>query len=108
MTFFDRRKGYGEHTVDRRRSYVVIMERVLGTDVLSRSRQRRGFLTDVSIAAPPLGTVISSIEVTVLSSIDPDRDRAQRERGAATVPARGRFRHRARRQRADEQPHERV
>jgi hypothetical protein len=74
VTLFDRRKGYGAHSLDRRRSYVDIMERVLGNQFLSaRPRQRDRFLTDVHLATMPLGTAVSSIEVTVLDSIAGDK-----------------------------------
>jgi hypothetical protein len=70
VTLFDRRKGYGEHTMDRRRTYVDIMERVLGNDMLiHKPGQLSRFPTDLRLAGTPLGLAVSSIEVTVLDSI---------------------------------------
>jgi hypothetical protein len=70
VTLFDRRKGYGAHTMDRRRTYVDIMERVLGNEMLSRQpRQRSRFAKDISIAGASIGTAVSAVEVCVLDSI---------------------------------------
>ena len=69
VALFDRRKGYGEHTMDRRRTYVDIMERVLGNEPLSNQpRQRSRFAKDISIAGASIGTAVSAVEVCVLDS----------------------------------------
>jgi hypothetical protein len=71
VALFDRRKGYGEYTLDRRRSYVDIMERVLGTDILSRRpRQRNRFAREIQIAGAAVGTAVASVEVRILDGID--------------------------------------
>jgi hypothetical protein len=71
VALFDRRKGYGEYTLDRRRSYVDVVERVLGSDFLSRRpRQRNCFARELQIAGAAAGTAVSSVEVRILDSID--------------------------------------
>ena len=70
VALFDRRKGYGEHILDRRRTYVDIMERVLGSDILStRPRQRSRFTRAFNIAGTPVGTAVAAVEVLILENI---------------------------------------
>jgi hypothetical protein len=70
VALFDRRKGYGEHSLDRRRSYVDIMERVLGTDLLPQPRQRNRFARQINLAGAAVGTAVASVEVRLLDSIE--------------------------------------
>jgi hypothetical protein len=71
VALFDRRKGFGEHTVDRRRTYVDIMERVLGNEILSRHpRQPNRFTHEIDVAGAFFGTAVASVEVCVLDNID--------------------------------------
>lgn len=71
MALFDRRKGYGEHILDRRRTYVDVMERVLGSDTLARrAHQRSRFTSDIRLAGTAVGTAVTSIEVLVLDNND--------------------------------------
>jgi hypothetical protein len=71
VAFFDRRKGSGEPTMDRRRTYVDIMERVLGNDLLSqRPRQRSRFMHAVVFAGAGFGTAVTSVEVRILDSTE--------------------------------------
>ena len=57
--------------MDRRRSYVDIMERVLGNELLSqRPRQRSRFMREVSFAGAGFGSAITSVEVRLLDSIE--------------------------------------
>lgn len=69
MGVFDRRKGYREHTLDRRRTYVDIMERVLGSEMLSRPPTQERFSKDINIIGASLGTAVTSVEVRVLDNI---------------------------------------
>jgi hypothetical protein len=56
--------------MDRRRSYVDIMERVLGTEMLSNQpRQRSRFTRDLNIAGASIGSAVAAVEVRVLDSI---------------------------------------
>jgi hypothetical protein len=69
VAFFDRRKGYGPHTVDRRRTYVDIVERVLGTEMLTaRPRQPRRFTRGFRIAGATVGSAAAAVEVRVLDN----------------------------------------
>ena len=66
MTAFDRRKGYGAPTLDRRRTYVDVMERVLGRDRLARARQHNRFDRQIDLAGATIGTAITGIEVCLV------------------------------------------
>jgi hypothetical protein len=73
VAFFDRRKGRGEYTVDRRRTYVDIMEHVLGSEMLSgRPGQRSRFRRGLRVVGAAIGTAAAAVEVRMLDSI-PDK-----------------------------------
>ena len=60
--------------MDRRRTYVDIMERVLGNEMLSETPgQRNRFSRDITLAGASVGTAVTSIEVSVLDSIADDK-----------------------------------
>ncbi len=60
--------------MDRRRSYVDIMERVLGNELLSqRPRQRSRFRREVAFAGAGFGAAITSVEVRLLDNIEDER-----------------------------------
>ena len=70
MALFDRRKGYGEYTLDRRRSYVDVVERVLGSDILlRRPHQRNRFAREIQIAGTATGMTVACVEVRILDGI---------------------------------------
>ena len=69
MALFDRRKGYGEPTLDRRRTYVDVMERVLGSDTLSCAPQHNRFARPIAAAGAAAGTAFTAIEVSLLDGI---------------------------------------
>ena len=73
VALFDRRKGSCEPTLDRRRTYVDVMERVLGNDALARARQHNRFQRQIDVAGGTLGTTVTSIEVHVLDRDDDKR-----------------------------------
>ena len=73
VALFDRRKGSSEPTLDRRRTYVDVMERVLGNDALARARQHNRFDRQIELTTGTLGTTVTSIEVRVLDRDDDDR-----------------------------------
>jgi hypothetical protein len=73
VALFDRRKGYGERTLDRRRTYVDVMERVLGNDALARARQHNRFERQITGAGATVGTAITGIEVHLLDGSDDKR-----------------------------------
>lgn len=69
MTFFERRKVDFQRTLDRRRTYVDVLERVLSSalagDVLRRGTLRR-FNFDQSLA---LGSTVFEIDVYLLHDL---------------------------------------
>jgi hypothetical protein len=77
VAWFDRRKGFGEHSLDRRRTYVDIMERVLGSEILSRRpRQLNRFAREINVAGAVFSTAVASVEVCMLEGIgDADEKR---------------------------------
>jgi L-alanine-DL-glutamate epimerase-like enolase superfamily enzyme len=77
VALFDRRKGFGEHSMDRRRTYVDIMERVLGSEILSRRpRQLNRFAREINVAGAVFTAAVTSVEVCMLDSIgDADEKR---------------------------------
>jgi hypothetical protein len=70
VTSFERRKGSGGRHLDRRRTYIDIMERVLGTGMLSPQPRQRSHFAQIDLVRAPVAAAISSVEVRVLDSID--------------------------------------
>jgi hypothetical protein len=71
VTFFERRKGFGTASMDRRKSYVDVMERVLGNSLPSSTpRRSRFFASAFHLGSWTVGSTISEIHVTVLDRID--------------------------------------
>jgi hypothetical protein len=67
---FERRKGNGVRHLDRRRTYMDIMERVLGSSgMLSQRSPQRSRFEQVNLVTPPFAAAVASIEVRVLDSI---------------------------------------
>jgi hypothetical protein len=70
VTLLERRKGFGTASMDRRKSYVDVMERVLGNSLPSSSPRRpRFFVSDLQLGCSTVGSTISEIQVTLLDSI---------------------------------------
>jgi hypothetical protein len=69
VTFLERRKGFGTASLDRRKSYVDVMERVLGNslppDVPS---QPRVFVSGFHAGQWTMGSTVSEIQVSILDS----------------------------------------
>ena len=60
--------------MDRRRTYVDIMERVLGSELLSqRARQHGRFIRQVAFPGRGFATAGTSVEVCILDSIGTER-----------------------------------
>jgi len=71
VALFERRKGYGDAILDRRRTYVDILERVLAGQIRSdRARERSRFLRRVKIGRSALNGAVGSVEVQLLDDID--------------------------------------
>jgi hypothetical protein len=57
--------------MDRRRTYVDVVERVLGNSLpADESPGPAGFLRDLTVGRSPRGSTISEIHVSILDSID--------------------------------------
>jgi len=70
VTFLERRKGFGTASMDRRKSYVDVMERVLGNLLPSIGPRRpRFFVSGLQLGSWTVGSTVSEIQVTVLGSI---------------------------------------
>jgi hypothetical protein len=70
VTSFERRKGSGGRHLDRRRTYIDIMERVLGSRMLSPQSRQRSRFAQIDLVTSPFAAAVSSVEVRVLDSID--------------------------------------
>jgi hypothetical protein len=76
VTFFDRRKGDFQRTVDRRRSYIDVVERVLRSSLAAEGRSHELF-TRFHTGQSPLTKTVSEVEVHLLH----DLDRLHKHRG---------------------------
>jgi len=65
VTFVERRKGDGYRTLDRRRAYIDIVERVLGSSLPSISRPQSLF-TRLDIGQTVIGSTVSEVQVYLL------------------------------------------
>jgi hypothetical protein len=71
VTFLERRKGFGTASMDRRKSYVDVLERVLGNLFPSTGgRVRSFFLSDVKARRSTVSSTVSEIQVFMLDSRD--------------------------------------
>lgn len=66
MTFVERRKGDGHRTLDRRRSYIDVVERVLGSFLPSQTPTRGALFARVEIGQTVVGSTISEVQVFLL------------------------------------------
>jgi hypothetical protein len=69
VTFFDRRKGDVQRTLDRRRTYIDVVERVLRNALAVDSRSQ-GQFSWTEIGEAPLGHTVSQVEVHLLHDLD--------------------------------------
>jgi len=69
VTFFDRRKGDVQRTLDRRRTYIDVVERVLRNALAADSRSQ-GLFSWTAIGDAPLGHTVSEVEVHLLHDLD--------------------------------------
>jgi hypothetical protein len=71
VTFLERRKGSGTASMDRRKSYVDVMERVLGNSLPSDVPTRPcRFMTHLNTSRWSVGSAVSEICVSVLDGLD--------------------------------------
>jgi hypothetical protein len=74
VTFLDRRKGSGTASIDRRKSYVDVIERVLSNQVPTTAvTKSRRFMSSISSARTNVGSTVSEVQVSILGSIDDAR-----------------------------------
>ena len=69
MTFFERRKVDFQRTVDRRRTYIDVVERVLRS-ALAVDNPREGMFRRINFGATPVGSTVSGVEVHLLYELD--------------------------------------
>jgi hypothetical protein len=69
VTFFERRKGDVQRTLDRRRTYIDVVERVL-RNMLNVDNRSPGRFSRSETAETPLGKTVSEVEVHLLHDLD--------------------------------------
>jgi hypothetical protein len=70
VTFLERRKGFGTASMDRRKSYVDVVERVLGSFLPSGAPRQPGyFVSEFHLGHWSVGSTVSEIHIFVLDSI---------------------------------------
>jgi hypothetical protein len=74
VAFLERRKGAGTASIDRRKSYVDVIERVLGNQVpTSAITKSRRLFSDTWSVTSSVGSTVSEVQVSVLDSIEDAR-----------------------------------
>lgn len=63
VTFVERRKGDGYRTLDRRRTYIDVVERVLGTSLPSEGTRSARLFVRFSVGQLVIGSTISEVQV---------------------------------------------
>jgi len=66
VTFVERRKGDGYRTLDRRRAYIDIVERVLGSSLPSEISRTQSLFTRLDIGQRVIGSTVSEVQVYLL------------------------------------------
>jgi hypothetical protein len=69
VTFVERRKGDSQRTLDRRRTYIDVVERVLRSALPVESRSANHFRR-FEIGHNATGSTISSVEIDLLADLD--------------------------------------
>ena len=71
VTFLERRKGFGTAAIDRRKSYVDVVERVLGNSLPAVAPiGARRFVTHLNTSLWRVGSTVAEIYVFVLHQPD--------------------------------------
>jgi hypothetical protein len=68
--FIERRKGDGQPTLDRRRTYIDVVERVLGSTLPSDVFRPNGFFTRFEVGQSIIGSTVSAVEIHLLDELD--------------------------------------
>jgi hypothetical protein len=69
MTFFERRKVDFQRTLDRRRTYIDVVERVLRS-ALPVENPRQGLFRRLEFGSAGVGSTVSEVEVHLLHELD--------------------------------------
>jgi hypothetical protein len=70
MTFFERRKVDFQRTLDRRRTYIDVVERVLRSALPVDNPRRHGLFKRLDIGVSPWSSTVSEVEVHLLHDLD--------------------------------------
>jgi len=70
MTFVERRKGDGHRTLDRRRTYIDIVERVLGSFLPSEIARPGTLFTRLEFGQTVIGSTVAEVQVHFLDIDD--------------------------------------
>jgi hypothetical protein len=63
VTFVERRKGDGYRTLDRRRTYIDVLERVLGTSLPSEATRSARLFVRFAVGQLVIGSTVSEVQV---------------------------------------------
>ena len=69
VVFVERRKGDRHHTLDRRRTYIDVVERVLGTSLPSEAWRYTTSFTRVVFGQVVIGSTVSEVQVSFLDDV---------------------------------------
>jgi hypothetical protein len=72
MTFFERRKVDFQRTLDRRRTYIDVVERVLRS-ALPVDNPRQGLFRRPDLGSTAVGSTVPEVEVHLLHDLDGTR-----------------------------------
>jgi len=70
MTFFERRKVDFRRTLDRRRTYIDVVERVLKSALPVNNPRRHAPFKRLDIGVAPGSSTVSAVEVHLLHDLD--------------------------------------
>lgn len=71
VTFLDRRKGDTHRTLDRRRTYIDVVERVLGSCLPSEIVRHPSIFSRLDFGQSVIGSTVSDVQVDFLDDTDP-------------------------------------
>jgi hypothetical protein len=70
VVFVERRKGDGHRTLDRRRTYIDVVERVLGSTFPPWNLRQPRLFKHFQIGQSVFGSTISEVQVRLLVNLD--------------------------------------
>jgi hypothetical protein len=69
VTLVERRKGDGQRKLDRRRTYIDVVERVLGSFLPSEIARPMTFFTRFDVGQRVIGSTVSEVQVYFLEDV---------------------------------------